>query len=167
MTLPAAPMSVVPEPQPAAPPARPSRAVDVALRIVGGVVAVAAGVLAAVLDLLLATWAWEIVKGRPDTTAKVLTGSSFALGGIAAAVALIVVVSWFAHAAVGTRWAVVLPALPWFVVIVAGGFRTTEGDLLLGGDNVLGLGLIVAGAMTFAAAGFRQLVAPPVVRRGD
>lgn len=166
MTLPAAPMSVVPEPQPAAP-AHPSRAVDVALRIVGGVVAVIAGVLAAVLDLMLATWAWEIVKGRPDTTAKVLTGSSLALGGIAAAVALIVAVSWFAHAAVGTRWAMVLPALPWFVVIVAGGFRTTEGDLLLGGDNVLGLGLIVAGAMTFAVAGFRQLVAPPAGRPGD
>ena len=166
MTLPAAPMSVVPEPQPAAP-ARPSRAVDVALRVVGGVVAVVAGVLAAVLDLLLATWAWEIVKGRPDTAAKVLTGSSLALGGIAAAVALIVAVSWFAHAAVGTRWAVVLPALPWFVLIVAGGFRTTEGDLLLGGDNLLGLGLIVAGAMTFAVAGFRQMVAPPTVRRGD
>ncbi|PWU58465.1 hypothetical protein DLE60_21625 [Micromonospora globispora] len=166
MTLPAAPMSVIPEPQPTAPP-EPSAALDLVLRIVGGLVAVVAGALAAVLDLLLATWGWEIIEGRPDTATKTLVGISLALGGIAAAVALTVVVSRFAHAAVGTRWAVVLPALPWFVVIVAAGVRTAEGDLPLAGDNVLGLGLIVAGAITFAVAGFRQMIAAPVVRRGD
>jgi hypothetical protein len=152
-------MSVAPEQSPAAPPA--SAALDAALRIAGGVVALWAGVLAAVLDLLFATWAWEVVKGRPSGAVKAVVGTSLALGGIAAVVVLTVLVAWFAHAAVGTRWAAALPALPWFVVIVAGGIRTTEGDLGLSGDNVLGLGLVVAGAVTFAVLGFRQLVVPP------
>ncbi|SCL68899.1 hypothetical protein GA0070603_4913 [Micromonospora chersina] len=164
MTLPAVPMSVAPEQEPAAPPEPSGRAVDLVLRVAGGVVAVWAGVLAAVLDLLFATWAWEVVQGRSGGAGKALVGTSLAVGGIAAAVVLTVLVSWFAHVAVGTRWAAALPALPWFVVIVAGGFRTVEGDLALSGDNVLGLGLIVAGAITFAVMGFRQIVVPPAVR---
>ncbi|MEU4370031.1 hypothetical protein [Micromonospora chersina] len=157
-------MSVAPEQEPAAPPEPSGRAVDVVLRVAGGVVAVWAGVLAAVLDLLFATWAWEVVQGRSGGAGKALVGTSLAVGGIAAAVVLTVLVSWFAHVAVGARWAAALPALPWFVVIVAGGFRTVEGDLALSGDNVLGLGLIVAGAITFAVMGFRQIVVPPAVR---
>ncbi|MCW3814932.1 hypothetical protein ONA91_10745 [Micromonospora sp. DR5-3] len=153
-------MSVAPEQQPAAPPARPARALDVALRVAGGVVAVWAGVLAAVLDLLFATWAWQVVKGLSGGAAKGLVGTALAVGGIAAVVMLTVLVASFAHAAVGTRWAAALPALPWFVVIVAGGLRTTEGDLGLSGDNVLGVALVVAGAITFAVLGFRQLVVP-------
>lgn len=164
MTLPAVPMSVAPEQEPAAPPEPSGRAVDLALRVAGGVVAVWAGVLVAVLDLLYATWAWEVVKGRPGGAAEALVGTALALGGIAAVVALTMLVSGFAHRAVGARWAVALAALPWFVVIVAGGFRTVEGDLALSGDNVLGLGLIVTGAVTFAVLGFRQLVVPPAVR---
>lgn len=166
MTLPAAPMSVAPEQPPAAPPARSGRALDLTLRIAGGVVALTAGALSAVLVLLLATWSWAVIKGLADTTAKALIGTSLALAGIAAVVALTVVVCWFANAAVGTRWAAALPALPWFVVIFAGGFRTAEGDLGLTGDNVLGLGLIVAGAITFAVMGFRQIVAPPTASAG-
>ncbi|MEU5723896.1 hypothetical protein [Micromonospora sp. NPDC047738] len=154
-------MSVAPEQQPAPPPARPARVLDLALRVAGGVVAVWAGVLAAVLDLLFATWAWEVVKGRPGGAVKAVVGTSLAVGGIAAVVVLTILVGWFAHVAVGTRWAAALPALPWFVVIVAGGIRTAEGDLALSGDNLLGLGLVVAGAITFAVLGFRQLVVPP------
>lgn len=160
MTLPAVPMSVAPEQQPAAPPERPSRALDVALRIAGGVVVVWAGVLAAVLELIFAAGAWELVKGRSGA-AKALVGLSGTVGGVVGVVALTILLGWFAHAAVGTRWAVALAAVPWFVVIVAGGFRTTEGDLALTGDNILGLALVVAGAVTFAVLGFRQLVAPP------
>ncbi|MGR6321975.1 hypothetical protein Q2K19_15790 [Micromonospora soli] len=158
-------MPVAPEQQPAAPPARPGRALDLALRIAGGVVTVWAGVLAALLEVLFATWAWEVVKGRSGGLAKAVVGISAALGGVAAVVVLTVLVGWFAHAAVGTRWAAALAALPWFVVIVAGGFPTTEGDLALTGDNVLGLALVVTGAVTFAVLGFRQLVLPPPAPR--
>ncbi|MFE9688335.1 hypothetical protein [Micromonospora sp. NPDC005806] len=157
-------MSVAPDQQPAAP-ARSGRALDLALRIAGGVVTVWAGVLAAVLELLFATWAWEVVKGRAGGLPKAVVGLSATLGGLAAVVVLTVLVGWFAHAAVGTRWAVALAALPWFVVILAGGTRTTEGDLALPSDNVLGLALVVAGAVTFAVLGFRQLVVPPPAPR--
>ncbi len=163
MTLPTVPMPLAAQPPSTEPPARSARPLDVALRIAGGVVAIWAGPLAAVLDFLFATWAWEVVKGWPGGLAKAVVGTSLAVGGIATVVALTVLVGWFAHRAVGTRWAVALPALPWFVVIVAGSVKTTEGDLVLTGDNVLGLGMIVAGAVTFAVLGFRQLVVPPAV----
>ncbi|MEU2610462.1 hypothetical protein ABZ570_02550 [Micromonospora sp. NPDC007271] len=154
-------MPVASEPPPAEPSA-PSGWSETPLRVVGGVVACWAGLLAAVLDLLFATWAWEVVKGWPGGPVKGVVGTSLAVGGIAAVVVLTVLLARFAHIAVGTRWAVALPALPWFVVIVAGGVRTAEGDLALTGDNLLGLGMMVAGAITFAVLGFRQLVAPPV-----
>jgi hypothetical protein len=164
VTLPAVPMSVAPEPQPAAPPEPPRRDVDLALRIAGGVVAVWAGVLAALLELIFATGAWELVRDRSGGASKALVGSAAAIGGVAGVVALTVLLGWFAHAAVGTRWAGALAGLPWFVVIVAGGFRTAEGDLALTGDNLLGLALIVTGSITFAVLGFRRLVVPPPAR---
>ncbi|MFU8871944.1 hypothetical protein [Micromonospora sp. SL4-19] len=155
-------MSVAPEPPPAAPPA-PSGRADVALRVAGGVVAFWAGALAALLDLIFATWAWEVVKGLHGGPAKAVVGIVLGVGGIAAVVVLTVLLSWFARTAVGTRWAGALAALPWVVVAFAGGVRTTEGDLALSGDNVIGLGMIMAGAITFAVMGFRQIVVPPAV----
>lgn len=151
MTVPTASMSVLPGQEPAAPPARPRRGLDLALRIVGGLIAVVAGLLSAVLELLLAT---VRVGGQ-------LIGVSV-LVAVGAGVAL----SWFAHEAVGRRWSVVLPALPWFVLMAVASVRTTEGDLLLAGNNWVGLAMIVAGAMTFAVMGFRQMLAPPVHHDG-
>ncbi|WP_455565765.1 hypothetical protein [Micromonospora maritima] len=157
-------MSILPEPQPPAPPSRAERALDRAVRVAGGVVTVWAGVLAALLDLIFATWAWETVQGRSGG-AQALVGIGLVVAGIAAVVASTVLLGSFAHRSTGTRWAVALAALPWFLVIVVGGFRTTEGDLALAGDNVLGLALIVAGSVTFAVLGFRQIVVPPTASR--
>ncbi|MFU8851587.1 hypothetical protein ACNAW0_11485 [Micromonospora sp. SL1-18] len=167
--MPVVPMPVVSEPPPTEPPARSGRA-DAALRVAGGVVRVAGGVVAAwagglvaVLDLIFATWAWEVVKGQSGGLAEALVGTALTVGGIGAVVVLAILVTSFAHTTVANRWAVALPALPWFVVVVAGAVRTAEGDLALAGDNVLGLGMIVAGAVTFAVLGFRQVVVPPAV----
>ncbi|MBB5824443.1 hypothetical protein HDA31_000632 [Micromonospora carbonacea subsp. aurantiaca] len=154
MTLPAAPMSVVPPQAPApSPPGRPGwpwRLLDLALRVAGGVVAVVGAVATGLLELILST---VRVSGT--------------LVGVSVPVAVLanVALSWFAHAAVGRRWAVVLPATPWFVLMGAAAIRTSEGDLLLAGDNWVGLAMIVAGAMTFAVMGFRQVLAPPPARR--
>ncbi|MFC4146030.1 hypothetical protein ACFO0M_07165 [Micromonospora mangrovi] len=144
-------MSVLPGQEPSAPTARPRRGLDLVLRLVGGVIAVVAGLLSAVLELLLAT---VRVGGQ-------LIGVSV-LVAVGAGIAL----SWFAHEVVGRRWSVVLPALPWFVLMAVASVRTTEGDLLLSGDNWVGLAMIVAGAMTFAVMGFRQMLAPPVHHDG-
>ncbi|MGW1058474.1 hypothetical protein [Micromonospora rubida] len=144
-------MSVVPPQAPApTPPGRAWRLLDVALRVVGGLVAVIGAVATGLLELLLST---ARVGGQ-------LIGVS-----VLVAVAANIALGWFAYAAVGRRWAVVLPATPWFVLMGAAAVRTSEGDLLLAGDNWVGLAMIVAGAMTFAVMGFRQVLAPPPIRR--
>ncbi|MET8370668.1 hypothetical protein ABZU42_13200 [Micromonospora profundi] len=124
----------------------PPRLLDLGLRLTGGIVAVVAGVVTGVLELLLATFR---IGGQ-------LVGVSVLLA-IGANIAL----SWFAYEAVGRRWAVALPAIPWFALMAVAAVRTSEGDLLLAGDNWVGLAMIVAGAMTFAVMGFRQILAPP------
>ncbi|MGC4787473.1 hypothetical protein ACLQ22_06465 [Micromonospora sp. DT178] len=144
----AAPQETAPPP----PSGRSRRLLDLALRVAGGLVAVLGGILTAVLELLLATLR---VGGQ-------LIGVSV-LVAIGANIAL----SWFAHEAVGRRWAVALPAAPWFVLMAVAAVRTAEGDLLVTGDNWVGLAMIVAGAMTFAVMGFRQILAPPPVRSED
>lgn len=161
MTLPAVPVSTLAEQPPeAAPPSRAERALDRALRVTGGVVTVWAGVLLALLELIVATWAWSVVQGLSGAV-QALVGIGAAVVGVPAVVAATVLLGSYAHRSTGGRWAIVLAALPWFVVIVAGGVRTVEGDLGLVGDNVLGLALIVTGAVTFAVVGFRHLVTPP------
>ncbi|MBM0275453.1 hypothetical protein [Micromonospora tarensis] len=139
-------MTVV-EDQNAPPPAGPPpRVLDLGLRLAGAIVVVLAGVLTGVLELLLAT---VRVGGY-------LVGVSALL-----AIGANIVLSWFAYEAVGRRWAVALPAVPWFALMAVAAVRTDEGDLLLAGDNWVGLAMIVAGAMTFAVMGFRQILAPP------
>ncbi len=151
MSLPAVPVSVVPD-ESAPPPARGDvRLVSRALRFTGGVLAVAGGALSAVLELLLA----------PLRVGGHLIGVA-----VLVAVGLNVGLSWFALATVGRRWAVALPAVPWFFLVAVAGIRTSEGDVLLAGTWV-DLLLVVAGAMTFAVLGFRQiLAAPPATRPG-
>ncbi|MET7667073.1 hypothetical protein [Micromonospora luteifusca] len=137
--------------QDAPPPAGPPpRLLDVGLRLAGAIVVVVAGVLTGVLELLLAT---VRVGGQ-------LIGVS-ALLAVGANIAL----SWFAYEVVGRRWAVALPAVPWFALMAVAAVRTSEGDLLLAGDNWVGLAMIVAGAMTFAVMGFRQILAQPSTLR--
>lgn len=151
MTLPAVPMTVVDTPDTPPPAGPPPRLLDLGLRLAGAIVVVVAGVLTGVLELLLAT---VRVGGQ-------LIGVSALL-----AIGANIVLSWFAHEAVGRRWAVALPAVPWFALMAVAAIRTNEGDLLLAGDNWVGLAMIVAGAMTFAVMGFRQILAPPPTLHG-
>ncbi|MBM0204283.1 hypothetical protein JNW90_15080 [Micromonospora sp. STR1s_5] len=138
-------MTVV-EDQEAPPPAGPpSRLLDLGVRVVGAIVVVLAGVLTGVLELLLA---------------MVRVGGQLVGVSVLLAIGANIVLSWFAHEAVGRRWAVALPAVPWFALMAVAAIRTNEGDLLLAGDNWVGLAMIVAGAMTFAVMGFRQILAP-------
>ncbi|WP_112583798.1 hypothetical protein [Micromonospora noduli] len=138
-------MTVVEEQEAPPPAGPPSRLLDLGVRLVGAIVVVLAGVLTGVLELLLAT---VRVGGQ-------LVGVSVLL-----AIGANIVLSWFAYEAVGRRWAVALPAVPWFALMAVAAIRTNEGDLLLAGDNWVGLAMIVAGAMTFAVMGFRQILAP-------
>ncbi|WP_091447316.1 hypothetical protein [Micromonospora yangpuensis] len=131
---------------PPPPPGRWARRADLALRVAGGTVAVVAAVLTAILELLLSA---------------VRVGGHLIGVSVLVAIAANIALSWFAHDTVGRRWAVVLPATPWFVIMSVAAVRTAEGDLLLAAENWVGLAMIVAGAMTFAVMGFRQILAPP------
>ncbi|MFJ6198407.1 hypothetical protein [Micromonospora sp. NPDC092111] len=132
-------------PPPPPPPGRTGWLLDLGLRLVGGLVAVVGGVLTALLGLLLST---VRVGGH-------LIGVSVAVTIVGAIAA-----SWFAYATVGRKWAVALPALPWFVLMALAAVRTAEGDLLVAGDNWVGLAMITTGAMTFAVMAFRQILGP-------
>ncbi|MBX7265329.1 hypothetical protein KIF24_04185 [Micromonospora sp. Llam7] len=143
-------MSIAPQEQEQQPPrpGRLRRPLDIGLRVTGGALAVVAAAVSAVLELLLA----------PLRVGGYLVGVA-----VLVAVAVNVVLSSFAVEAVGRRWAVALPALPWVAIMVAAADRTTEGDVLLVGDWV-GLTLVVAGAMTFAVMAFRSILAPAPAR---
>ncbi|MEO3743760.1 hypothetical protein [Plantactinospora sp. B5E13] len=121
-------------------------AADLVLRIVGGVLAVVGAVVTAALELVLAT----------ARVGGVLIGVS-ALLAVLANVAL----SWFAPRAVGRRWALALPAVVWFVLMVVAAGGRSEGDILLANDNWVGLAMIFAGSVAFAVMGFRLIMAPP------
>ena len=157
MTLPGPAMSAPSQPPPE-PPSEPlssepppagvsalRAAVDLALRIVGGVVAVVGAVVTAVLELILSTL----------RVGGVLVGVS-ALLAVVANVAL----GWFAPRAVGSRWALLLPAVVWFGLMVTAAGGTAEGDILLANNNWVGLAMIFAGSLTFAVMGFRLVMAP-------
>ncbi|TDB72644.1 hypothetical protein [Micromonospora sp. KC723] len=122
------------------------RLLDLALRVAGGIVSAVGGVLAAVLGLVL----------TPVRVGGHLIGVS-----VPVTIAAAIVLSWFAYATVGRKWALALPALPWFALTAVAAVRTAEGDLLLTGDNWVGLAMITAGAMTFAVMAFRRILSPP------
>ncbi|MGB2571600.1 hypothetical protein ACPFP2_24580 [Micromonospora citrea] len=145
-------MPVVEQEAPPPPPRQVRRLLDAALRVAGGLISVVGGVLAALLGLGLAT-----VRAGGH-----LVGVSVPVT-IGAAIAL----SWFAYATVGRKWAVALPALPWFALMALAAVRTAEGDLLVAGDNWVGLAMITCGAMTFAVMAFRQILSPTTQGRHD
>lgn len=120
-------------------------ALDLALRVLAGLIVTVAAVLSAALELILAT---VRVGGH-------LVGISVLLAVVANTA-----LAWFAHRAVGTGWAVAIPAVIWFGLMVVAAGGTAEGDILLAGNNWVGLGMIVAGSMAFAVMGFRLILNP-------
>lgn len=131
---------------------------DKALRVAGGVIAVLAAVLTAVLELLL--------------TALRIGGELVGIS-IVVAVAGNLVLGWFAYTTVGRKWAIALPAVAWLGVMLVASGRTAEGDLLLvgpsggkviDGNSWVGITMIFAGAIAYAMAAFRLMLIPPPPR---
>ena len=147
--------SEAPAPAEPRPPSRFSGAFRTALRVAGGVISVLAALVTAVGELM-------IVPLR-------LGGHLIGVAVVATVVANIAL-GWFAYTTVGRRWAVALPAAAWLVLMVTASGRTTEGDLLLvgpqggalvDGDSWVGVVVILAGSIAFAAVGFRLMLAQP------
>ena len=147
MSLSSPPVSASPDLLPE-PPRRPSALVatlDLVLRVVGALLSVAGAVLTAGLELLFST-----VRAGGH-----LVGVSVVLAVVANAA-----LGWFSHRAVGRKWAVALPALTWFGLMVVAAGGTAEGDILLAGNNWVGVATVAAGSLAFAVVAFRLIVAP-------
>jgi hypothetical protein len=130
---------------PAGPEARPqSHALDLLIRIAGGVIAALASILSGVLEIFLS----------PLRAGGVLLGVSI----VAAAVGNYAI-GWFAHATVGKGSAVALPWALWtLLMLFAAGTRTHEGDYLISGDNWVALVMILVGSLTYALFAYRMIV---------
>lgn len=129
---------------------------DLALRVAGGVVALAGGLLVGLLSLLWVPWRIDTWFGQ----VRVPVAIAVAAGGVAALL-------WFAPRATGTRWGVLLPALGWFVIVWAGVTTRLNGDRLLMPDDWVatltlfgGTVLMVVG-MVLAMTGDRSPAGPP------
>lgn len=69
-----------------------------------------------------------------------------------------VLLVWFTYRATSHKGAAVLPGLVWFAIMIIAAARTTEGDLLLTGNNWVGVATIFAGTIGFAGALYRLIL---------
>jgi hypothetical protein len=125
------------------PGAEPARRNDLILRLLGLLVAVVAAVASGVLEVFLV----------PLRIGTVLVGVSVLL-----AVLGNLTLVWFTYAVTGRRWAVALPALAWFAVFLPASGQTAEGDLLLTGNNWVGITTTLAGSVAFAIGASRLIL---------
>ena len=99
---------------------------DLALRLAGGVVTLAASLLVGLLMFVTLPWRVSTVLG----TVRMPVAVVIVVGGLAA-------LFWYAPRATGTRWAALLPLAAWSVtVVVALGAGDPGGALLLANDWV-------------------------------
>jgi hypothetical protein len=123
---------------------RPSRALDVTLRVAGVIIAILATIFSGLLEIFLSTL----------RVAGVLVGVSIPL-----AVLGNVAIAWFAVTTTGRRWALGPPWALWtLMMLAAAGIRTDEGDYLLSGDNWIALVMILVGSLTFAVFSYRMIL---------
>jgi hypothetical protein len=116
---------------------------DAAERVVGGVVAVALAAVTALIEIFY----------TPLRVGGVLIGVSV--------VVAVVVNYWlprFTIAVTGVGWIALLPPLVWLGLTMAAAGRRDEGDILI--SSWVGLLMIFAGSIAFAAGGYR-LILPP------
>lgn len=143
--------TMVPAPAPAKPP-------PAWLAWVGALVAVALGAVSSVWEAFLTPLSYQWVSGGHAHSVRLPVALVLAVAGNAALV-------WFTRAVTGRTIVVLAPFLAWVVPMLIAGGRTREGDLVITGNNWVGLVTIFAGATTFAAAAYwltiRSLPRPP------
>jgi hypothetical protein len=132
-------------PAPPAPEERTeSRALDRALRAAGLVISLLATVLTAALELFL----------TPLRLGGVPVGVSVILAAVANPA-----IAWFAVTTTERRWALGPPWALWtLLMLAASGYRTNEGDYLIGGDDWIALVMILVGSLAFALYAYRMIL---------
>jgi len=129
------------------------------IRIGGVLVSVVAVVVTGVLELLLTTL-------RAGDLVTIWKGDAIGSGGgppIGLSILLAAVanygIAWFAVSTTGRRWALAPPWALWtLMMLLAAGVRTSEGDYLLGGNDWVGLVMILVGSLTFAVYSYRMIL---------
>lgn len=120
---------------------------DTLLRFVSGLLALVGGFLAALLSVLLVPlrvedlWPLGYLLTGPEPDPSGI-GPVRAPLAVLIAPAVVLALTWFARAGTGVRWAVLLPAVGWFGMVLLVLTGTAEGDqLLLANDWVAALTL--------------------------
>ena len=134
---------------------------EIVVRVAGMVVAVAATVVTALLELQLSAL-------RVGAFRTVLDGDSPYEGfgaplplAVLVAVGANLAIGWFAVYTTGRRRALAVPWALWtLIMMAAAGVRTAEGDYLVGGTNWVALVTILAGSLTFAVHAYRLILKP-------
>lgn len=119
---------------------------DLALRIAGGLVAVALGVLTAVYEAFYTPLYLGSVRLPLSVVFAVITNYALV---------------WFTYEVTGHRLLALVPGLVWMGVMIVASGRTAEGDMLLLPDNWVALITIFAGVGGFTLAGYRLVARPP------
>jgi hypothetical protein len=133
---------------PAAAPAKPPPEPPPAwLAWVGALLAVALSVVSAVWEAFLTPLSYQWSGGGHLHSVRLPAAVVLAVIGNAALV-------WFTRKVTGRTIVVLAPFLAWIVPMLFASGRTREGDLVVTGNNWVGLVTIFAGATTFAVAAY-------------
>jgi hypothetical protein len=124
------------------------------LTYVGGAVAVALAAVSAVWEAFLTPVAVQWTSGGHAHFVRLPIALVCAVAGNAA-------LAWFTRAVTGRTVAVLAPSAVWTALMLAAAARTREGDLVLTGNNWVGLVTMFAGALAFAVVAYRSIVRPP------
>jgi hypothetical protein len=126
------------------------KALDLIIRVAGWVISIVAVILTGVLELFF--------------TQVRLFGVPI---GVSILMALVAnpAIAWFAVTTTGKRSAVAPPWIIWTIMMLfATGYRTTEGDYLVSGNDWVALVMILVGSLAFAVYSYRMILArrPPL-----
>ncbi|OLE24228.1 MAG: hypothetical protein AUG44_19855 [Actinobacteria bacterium 13_1_20CM_3_71_11] len=116
---------------------------ELLLRIAGTVVGLLGGLL---------TGLWEIFLSPPHTFGIILPVSPVL------AIVTNVVLVWFTRKVTGSNGLALLPGVVWFGTMLVGAMRSTEGDLLIPGNDWPGLLAILLGALGWGIAAYRMVL---------
>lgn len=161
--LPGADPALVPAVTPPESPHRPSPVADGLLRVTGGGLGVLGGFLTGLLVVLLVPlrvrdllWVSELPGG--------VTALRIPVAVVVAAGAAVFLV-WFSRRATGVRWAPLLPAVGWLVMVVAALRITPEGARLLMPDDWVAALALFAGTLVLVVGLVLSLTSRGRLRR--
>lgn len=127
-----------------------------AYKVAGTVVGVGLGALSAL---------WEVMISPMHAT----IGGALVRVPLATLLAIVgnVGLVWFMKTVTGRLPLAALAGLAWFAVMFAASTKTAEGDLLLTGDNWVGVTTILLGSLSWAAAAYYLMSRRPVADKVD